>query len=259
MIDVTNITMNFGTIKTVYNNLLSESVMSKNNPNKELFKRYVKLIKENEILKTQFLVFTNIENKVESNFEKASMFVKEHIDLFSKFTKEEILAANAKLMEGIVLENNLSRNDLYENISTLIFTKKQPNNIDIIVEATAKIVDYIVNNKPKVINESIDLPPNMVSTILVDKFNERYSTLNESDKKILAAMIDSTDDEKSDVYDNLLNECLVLINSQLVTEDLDLKEKLLRVKEKLLNDKKEINEDFIKNVSKLVELRDNLQ
>jgi hypothetical protein len=40
---------------------------------------------------------------------------------------------------------------------------------------------------------------------------------------------------------------------------LEAKDKLLTVKDKLLNDKQEINEDFTKNISKLIELRTNLK
>jgi hypothetical protein len=87
MTDLTLITKNFGHIKSVYNTILAESVMSDDKSKKELFKSYVKCIAENKILKTQFLVYTNIEQKVESDVTKATMFVKENIKLFSKFNK----------------------------------------------------------------------------------------------------------------------------------------------------------------------------
>lgn len=259
MTNITNIVKNFGAIKTVYNNLLSEAVMSKNNQNKELFKKYMKSIKESEILKTQFLVYTNIENKVEPDIEKARMFVKENIELFNKFDRKEIIKANDTLITNIPIEEGVGQNELHENIATLIFTPKHALNVDTIVEATTNVVNYIVNNKAKVISESIDLPPSLVSRILIDKFNERYATLNESDKKMLSVVIESTDDEKDELYNEVLNDCLGLINEQLSTGDLDLKDKLLKVKEKLLNDKRTVNEDFVKNLSKLVELRDNLK
>ena len=50
-----------------------------------------------------------------------------------------------------------------------------------------------------------------------------------------------------------------MINLKLESSDLNEKDKLLRVKDKLLNDKIEINEDFFKNISKLVELRTSLK
>ena len=76
---------NFGKIKNAFNELLAEGLSSKNPESKLLFKKYIKAIKENEILKTQFLVISNIENKVETNREKATEFVKENLALFSKF------------------------------------------------------------------------------------------------------------------------------------------------------------------------------
>ena len=49
-----------------------------------------------------------------------------------------------------------------------------------------------------------------------------------------------------------------MINVKLTDSDLETKDRLLRVKDKLLNDKFEINENFNKNISKLLELKDSL-
>jgi hypothetical protein len=261
MSDITKITKNFGKIKSVFNNILSEGVIEKNEAKKGLFKEYLKAIKEDEILKTQFLVYTNIENKVENDATKAIQFVKENIELFSKFTKKQILESNHKLVQNILFEFEFQdeRAELYENISTLIFTPRTPNTIDTIVEATSKVVEYILNHKPKVVTEAIELPTSMISTMMVDKYNEKYASLDESEKQVLKVLIESTDEEKKEVYSTTLRECIDLINEKLSTADLDTKDKLLRVKEKLLNDKQEINEDFFKNISKLVELKNNLK
>lgn len=261
MTDLTKITKNFGHIKELYNNILSESVMSKNEDSKKLFKNYVKTLKENEILKTQFLVYSNIENKVETDVAKATMFVKENVDLFSKYSKKDIFEANKKLVLDLLFEKDVDSDkaELHENISTLIFTEKTPQTIDTIVEATKKVVDFIVNNKGKETVEAISLPTSMVTNIMVEKYNQRYSGLDETQRKVLKVLIESNDEEKKTVYGDVLNECLSLINEKLETSDLDTKDKLLKVKEKLLNDKQEVNEDFIKNISKLVELRDGLK
>ena len=47
-IDITKTVQNFGKIKNVYNEILVESVVTKNKDKKDLFKSYVKTIKENE-------------------------------------------------------------------------------------------------------------------------------------------------------------------------------------------------------------------
>ena len=124
-------------------------------------------------------------------------------------------------------------------------------------------MDYIKNNKPKEVNEAIELPLEILTNVMVDKYNERYSSLDESEKAVLKVLIESNDEQKKEVYSNILKECLELVNetltkysgSDLDENELKTKDKLLRVKEKLLNDKVEINETFNVEISKLVELR----
>ena len=49
--------MNFGQIKDVYNEILAESISSGDKKKKGVFKTYVKALKENEILKSQFFIY----------------------------------------------------------------------------------------------------------------------------------------------------------------------------------------------------------
>jgi len=256
MADITKITKNFGKIKSVYNNLLSESVMNKKAKDKKaLFGEYIKLLKENKVLKTQFLVYNNIENKVENDRNKATMFVNENIALINKFSKKEILEANQLLSSKVAFEKDIEDNELYESITTLIFTEKTPNTIDKIVDATDKIVNHILNNKPKVVSESIEYPNSMLGAILVGSFNEKYSeTLTETEKNIVKLLIESTDDEKKEYYRKTLKECIALVNKRLETNDVELKDKLLQVKEKLLNENIEQIDDINNKLIKISDL-----
>ncbi len=255
--------INFGKIKDTFNGILVETIIKKDDGNKQLFKTYLKTIKENSMLKTQFLVYTNIETKVETNEQKAIQFVQENISLFNKFSKKELNKANVSLAIPLMWEKdvdvNYANKGLHENISKLIFINRTPLNINEVLEAQDFIVKYIMNNKTKEINESIDLPLSMVSSIIVDKYNEKYDSLDESDKKVLKSIIDSNDEEKKEVYSVTLRECIDLVNAKLVGSDTDTKHKLLNVKDKLLNDTQEINENFITKISKLVELKSSLK
>jgi ATP-dependent protease HslVU (ClpYQ) peptidase subunit len=94
---------------------------------------------------------------------------------------------------------------------------------------------------------------------MVDTYNNRYSNLDESEKLVVRTLFSSTDEEKKEVYNTLLKECVVLLDETLKDSDLETKEKLLIVKDRLLNDRLEIMEDFNKKISKLVELRGNLK
>lgn len=251
---------NFGKIKNAFNGVLVESFTGDKESNKNLFKTYIKTIRENEALKTQFLVYNNIENKIEENELKANLFLQENIALLNKFSKKDLLEANQKLANSISIENeSYEKQELHENLSELIFLKKTSKNIDAIVEATSKILIHMKNNKLKLVKEAIELPNSMLSTIMVEKYNERYSTLDENEKEILKVLIESTDDQKQEVYKKTLKECIDLINENLKEADLNAKDKLLQVKEKLLNDTIEINENFFKNISKLVDLKTSLK
>ena len=264
-IDITPAAKNFGKINAIYNEVLTEGFITKNQKSIDLFKSYVRSIKENEILKTQFLVFNNIETKIEENEFKIKEFVEANIDLMNKFSKKDILEANSKLIESVLFEQELDNplEKLHEAISTLIFAEKSPSNVDAIVEAKTFVIDYIKNNKPKEVTEAIELPLEILTNVMVDKYNERYSSLDESEKAVLKVLIESNDEQKKEVYSNILKECLELVNetltkysgSDLDENELKTKDKLLRVKEKLLNDKVEINETFNVEISKLVELR----
>jgi hypothetical protein len=98
----------------------------------------------------------------------------------------------------------------------------------------------------------------MMTSILVDKYNERYSSISESEKNLLRVLIDLDSTKKEEVYLTTLRECIDMVNERLVGSSAETKDKLLNVKDKLLNDKKEINEDFVNNISKLIALKDSL-
>ncbi len=255
---------NFGRIKNTFNGILAESVVTKQDANKQLFKKYVKAIKESKILTLQFLVYNNIENKVDTDSNSANFFVNENLKLLEKFKIEDIIKENAKLVsldksvEG-KLNETYKLSELHESLSKLITTKRTANSIDEISKNLVSVVDYIKTNKVKEINEVIDLPTSMISSIMVDKYNKKYSTLDESEKLVLKALIESTDEEKKTVYSTMVRECIDLINVKLKTSDTIAKDKLLSVKDKLLNDKQEIDENFNKNISKLVELKNTLK
>jgi hypothetical protein len=253
---------NFGKIKNIFNTLLVEAIATDNNDKKKLFKEYVKAIKGNEILKAQFLVYNNIEDKVETNEHKATEFVKTNIEALRKYTNEEISEANLILATPILFEQKLPQSEnslgqLHEDISTLIFTEKNPKTVDTIVESLVGIVDYIKENEIKEKNDTNTLPNSMLSNIAVDKFNDRYSELNEDEKSVLKSILESDDDGKQEIYETLSRECIDLVDASLTESDIEAKEKLLAVKDRLLR-LEYTSESFITDISKLIELKSDL-
>ena len=253
---------NFGTIKSTYNILLAEGIAKKTSDGKVAFKNYIRSIKENKALKTQFDVYYFIENKIESDKFKASEYVNECISLLDGFSKKEIKDVNLKLTESkmfntIEIKLDDVKSKLYEDINTLIFTKKTSANLDKIVDAKSGIVDYILNNKKVEVNEWNGLPNSIISEIAVEKFNEQYAELSESEMKAVSVIMGVNESDKEELYKLSIKECLDFINNKLIESSGDIKEKLLATKENLLN--RDYNkETFISDVSKIIELKNNL-
>lgn len=253
---------NFGKIKNIFNSLLVEAIATKDENKKKLFKEYVKAIKGNEILKAQFLVYNNIEGKVETNEHKATEFVKANIEALKKYTKEEISEANLTLAKPLLLEQELPEADnglgqLHADIATLIFTERNPQTVDTIVESLTGIVDYIKDNEINENSEANILPTSVLSNIAVDKFNDRYSELNEDEKSVLKTILESDDDGKQEIFKTLSRECIDLVDNHLTESDMDAKERLLKVKDRLLR-QEFVSESFITDISKLIELKSDL-
>lgn len=256
---------NFGKIKNIFNNLLIEGIVKKDDNSKKLFKKYMKTIKESEILKTQFLVYNNIENKVDTDSFSANVFVSENIKLLEKYSTSDILKENLKLVnllkeskDKMVADYELST--LHESLCDLVFTKRTPRNIEKITQQIKNVTSYITKNKVKEVNESVDLPLSMMTNIMVDKYNEKYNKLDESDKEILKVLLDTNFENKKNVYTKIVTECSELIDGLLKESDKESSEKLVQVKSKLLEENQVLTEDeFILKLYKLIDLKNNLK
>ena len=88
---------NFGQIKNTFNKLLTESIVNKDRVKKTIFKEYLKTLKESKILKSQFIVLNNIENKFIEDPYLAGEYVKENIESIRQFDQKKILVENKKL------------------------------------------------------------------------------------------------------------------------------------------------------------------
>ena len=253
---------NFGKIKNAFSEILAEGIASNDLAKKKLFKKYIKTLRESDILKTQFLVYENIENIIEDDQFSANLIMTENLNLFNKFNKKDMLKENQKLISlsnevKVKLKESYDEklSSLHESISNLVFLEKNSKTVSEIAKSKKNILDYVATNKLKVIAESYDVPNSMLSSILVEKYNERYSDMTQTEKDVIKVLVESSDDEKLTLYGKIIVECIDLIDVKLKESDLDTKERLLRVKDKLLRDKVELNEDFSKNISKLVDLQ----
>lgn len=247
---------NFGKLKNAFNNILSESIVDKDKNKKKIFKQYVKALNESSILKKQFDVYFRIENIIESNQFKASEKIKKIVESLKSFNKSEIIEANAKLssiIEGFEIESDYDKKELHENISNLIFS----DDVDVYVDSLNETVEHAKTNKVKEVNESYGVPNSLLSVLSVNRYNEEYSDLSESDKELISVIIESDDEAKEDLLKDRISECMDLVNERLKDANVDLKETLLAAKEKLMNIQYN-NESFKKDIVKVLGLQESL-
>lgn len=249
--------LNFGAIKEKLNDILIEGILTKNPAKKVIYQKFTKKLKQNKVLREQFMVYRNLETVIESEKSKIDLYVSENISVLKKFGIETIKRENKKLLSELNVkisdDFDYNRKNLHEEICKLLVLNKTAKNINKIVESVNTISLYIGENKPKkVLSENL-IPSTLLANVSVEKFNERYSDLSETEKKTVKLMVGGTDLEKEDLLKNSINECVTLIDKNYDGSSIAVKEKLLKVKSKLLNTKY-TNENFINDISTVMEL-----
>ena len=226
---------NFGYIKDTFNNILSESILNKNEEGKKLFKKYIQTLKEDINLKREYLIYKNLTTKKFTSELDAKDYIKENISLLkgnnpSKgLNKLNIILGDKK----IVKENK----EIYNHINILRNTTKTPTSIQKIQESINFFKERMLKEEI-IVESSYDvsgIPPSVLTKLAVNKFNNKYENITEEERKIIKNVLHGNDEERKETYSSLKNECIDIIDNRLSeNSDLDLKDKLLKVKDKLL-------------------------
>lgn len=250
---------NFGKIKNTFNDILVESIIDKDVEKRKIVKRFIRTISESKILKSQFLVYNNIETRVDENQFSTNMFITENINLLKGYSKKDILAENNRLVglsqmvkSRLEDDSDYDNKDLHESITSLIFTDSTPLTIQEVTNHRLSIIKYVNENKPKVVSEGSDIPTSLLANLAASKFNEKYSHLTEDEHKVLKVILESDDGGREDVFNETRTSCLTSVNKAL--KESTNKAKLLDVKEKLLNTTY-TSESFSEDIVKLLELK----
>jgi hypothetical protein len=261
--------MNFGTIKDIFSSILVESHLNNDKKGKELYKNFLKILKENETLSTAFIVYKNIENKTIKNEVLANEYLKESISIFDKFRGDKSLPIQTKRLISLLECNGIDYKSektkpLHESLQKLILTKKEANNLDIIHEHKSNVVNWLLSDK-EFISENEDfvrpnVEPNKFLELAVSKFNEKYSELNEEEKNILKVLRENNEEKNKTLVLDLVKETVEIINKHLenYSENVTVKSKLLETKD-VVYKMAENNDSSSDKILKLYELKTNLK
>jgi len=211
--------VNIGTVNLIISNRLMESYFNDKllEESKKLTFDFLDVVKSSPILQLEFKVFNNIENKHIDNDVVATRYIDNNIKLFEIYTIAEIDAERKKLTQFIPegrVPFDKEKAKLYTAIDNLIresLNDYDKVDVDLIHESFDLVLNHIKTPKnPVTINESVSINDDVIE-IAVDKFNEKYDTLNEDDKALLQKLIKSTEIEKQELLENYKNENLTIL------------------------------------------------
>lgn len=268
-----NYTLNFGAIKdSVFK--FSAHKMLKEGKENDILKSFLSEVKSKPMLKAQYFLYKNLE---EGSFDKenlAERYLNQNLNLVKNFNWHEILQEHKILRKLYFPEEFLvlgipEKRDLYEAISTLLESVTKPGFSNI--NKSEQAYDFVLNHlmTKKTINESENLHekedmPNVFSwkyltQKAVNNFNERYSHLNENEKKLLKVLMQD-DKEKKLHLEHLISETLELITKAKEKETnlggtFDKFE--TKIKSINLQESKNIDEDIM-NIEELKESLENI-
>jgi hypothetical protein len=261
--------MDFGTLKNKFTQILIESHVSGNEKGKKLYKEFLKIIKENETLRSNFIVYKNIENKVSKSEIEANEYLKENLSLLEKYRNtrgkkvKSIQESNNQLLSllkkhGYKLTEKTS--ELHESLHKLTTFEKDVTNINELHESFEKVKNWLTtpkNIENKVVENPVDA--NKFLNIVVEKYNEKYSTISEEEKKVIKAILSENEDEKKSLLENLRTNVINLINESLNSfgSNLEIKVKLLETKD-VIRDMKYNKNSFKEDILKIYDLKNNL-
>jgi hypothetical protein len=264
--------MNFGTLKDIFVEKLIESYISEDKSGKDLYKNFLKILKENETLRTTFIVYKNIEGKTIKSETAANEYLKESISLLENFRGEKSISTESEKLISLLEKYNIDLSGvkakgLHESLQNLLTTKKSVSTIDKLHESRTNVISWLMSDK-ETISESEDksyvrknIDPRKFLEVAVNKFNEKYNdSLTEEEKNILKVLRENNEEKTKTLVSDLVKETIQLVNQHLddYGDNVTVKSKLLETKD-VIYKMSENNDSFNEKVLRLYELKKNLK
>lgn len=253
--------MNFGTLKDTYAKILVNSYITESKTDKKFYKNFIKLVAENEILKTQFVVYKNIENGYFPSEVTATEYLKENISLFNKFNKKDIIEENILLQKKLGKKIEPKTKEIHEALHNLITLEKSVETVNTLIESFEVLKKWLTT--VKTLNEGNKEKPkidaNKFLNIVVQKYNDKYSNISEEEKKVIKAILSENPKEKETTLNNLKNETIDLLNKSIKehNNNIEIKVKLYEAKD-VVNGLHFNEKNFKEDIMRVYELKNSL-
>jgi len=246
--------INLGIVNFMISNKLKDSYFNNSliEESRKLTSNFIDVIKNSPILQLEFRVFNNIENKHIENDVTATRYIDQNIKLFEIYTIQEINEERKKL-NPFIFEVNISNDDskilLYNAIDNLIKESLKDYvdvDVDCIHESFTTVLNHIKEPK-KILVENVEVQEinENIIEIAVNKFNQKYESLNEDDRNLFQKLITYNDKEKEELLEYYKDENLLILEK--VNKD-SVKDNILKAIQKIKEtkyNKSSVNDDII--------------
>lgn len=232
---------------------------------KETLSDLFETIKNSPVLKLEFKVFSNLENKYIPNETLATRFIDNNINLFEVYTLDEIEKERQKI--GKFINEDISVNkdkyNLYCAIDNVIVESLKPSDevdVDQLHESFSLVLEHIRQPKSErniqtdITTKTIESINEEIIQLAVKKFNEKYKHISEDDKQFIKSLAQKEDKEKIDLFEEYKSKNLKLLEN---LNDKDIIHKKHIAIEKI-NKMDTTKENLDENIIKLYELNKGL-
>jgi len=227
----------FGIVKNKLDNILVESFHNKKTF-KKVFHESMSALKTNKTSREFFVVYSQLENKKIKDPLHAEKYLNETLEFLKD--KKKYLRLN-KLQNTLNKFNKFhkkGRNTLYENLDFLIF-ESHILNIEKRVEAKKSIIRRLTTPTNEFITEA-KIPNSLLINLSTKKFNEKFTNLNEGDKKKFKELfnkdITKLENEMISLVEEVTNKIDGLITE---TQDKSLLNKLEQTRKRIIESKRD--------------------
>lgn len=252
-------TNNFGVLNHIFENELPRLFKT----NKKAVREVIKTIKEDKNLLGEFNFYNVIKEQYNGN--TANKFTpNDFLDKLTKTVSEDVnistvKASNDKLRK-VMVENGIVPTEfvddeskkLYENGNIILTKKNSTSNMIPLIESYDSVCKYLEKHKNDKVKKGKDVDQ------LIEEFeNKLKNNLNESEISFVQQITDFktpiAEKRKEKLFNKLKEDCLKAITSMLNedSENSELKNLDSQIKEMTFS-----NENIIKDIAKLLEIRD---
>ena len=251
-------TTNFGVLNHIFESELPTLIKT----NKKAVKKVINTIKEDKNLKSEFNFYNVIKEQYNGKIAD-SLDSKTALDHIAKIVCEEIdtntIKASNKKLRNVMIECGIKPSDfvdedsmkLYENGNVILTNKRTTSNALNLVESYNEVCKWMNAHKE-------DKKAGKDADELIREFEEKLKdTLTESEISFVQQITDwrspIAEQRKEKLFNKFKNECLDKINDML-KEDSDNVE--LKGLSDQLNEMKFDKNNIVKDIAKLLEIRD---